>query len=243
MSIKRARTQEDEFDNMSDVTCSDAGSEPSVDLPNEQEDDVRSNTDNVNAFYKYLTDRFIEARPWNAIDVTTIAFYATQCGATGLEHLALPPTEAASKYASAKVYGCLKKTFPEPEVQQVTVPTYNRRTCIRSETSVPCRLPHMMDLAVPVSDTSEIDPLIESEHLNQDSFIQHDVVRANRGLQWQQVRPVSLFFDGVAFSKRDSFFGFYVRCLRTNVEEVCFIIRPSDVTSESFYFVTVLYRV
>ena len=42
---------------------------------------------------------------------------------------------------------------------------------------------------------------------------------------WSDVEVISLFCDGVSYTKRDSFIGFYLRNMRTGAEEMSFVIR------------------
>jgi hypothetical protein len=56
------------------------------------------------------------------------------------------------------------------------------------------------------------------------AYESHPVIAANTG-HWSDVEVISLFSDGVQYTKRDSFIGFYIRNLRTNIEEMAFVVR------------------
>eukprot|EP00969_Alexandrium_andersonii_P301276 13319194-Alexandrium_andersonii.AAC.1 len=57
---------------------------------------------------------------------------------------------------------------------------------------------------------------------------QHPSVLAAMGKGWDKshIRPVSLYYDGVKFTQRDSFLGFYVRGLLSKKVYLSFLIRP-----------------
>ena len=73
--------------------------------------------------------------------------------------------------------------------------------------------------------SAETDPLLVSGQLDADTFLHHPVVVQNREkLHYSRIRPVSLFCDSAQYTKRDSFFGFYMRDMRTSREFVSFIV-------------------
>jgi len=57
-----------------------------------------------------------------------------------------------------------------------------------------------------------------------EAYKKHPVIVANTG-HWSDVEVVSVFCDGVQYTKRDSFIGFYIRNLRTSIEELVFVVR------------------
>ena len=79
-------------------------------------------------------------------------------------------------------------------------------------------------------DTSGLDPLVQSGTMKCEAYARHPVIdkQINSGQNhWSDVEVLSLFCDGVQYTKRDSFFGLYIRNMRTNIEEMVFIIRTS----------------
>ena len=73
-------------------------------------------------------------------------------------------------------------------------------------------------------DTSGVDPLVKSGTMNCEAYKKHPVIVGNTG-HWSDVEIMSIFCDGVQYTKRDSFIGFYIRNLRTHIEEMVFVVR------------------
>lgn len=83
----------------------------------------------------------------------------------------------------------------------------------------------MKDVKVGMGPSEDVDPIISSGQLDADTFVKHPVVtRKKTTLHYERIRPVSLFCDSAQYTKRDSFFGFYMRDMRTGREFVNFII-------------------
>lgn len=81
------------------------------------------------------------------------------------------------------------------------------------------------DLDVELGPSGEDDPMIASGEIDAVSFVQHPVRQKQlTKLNYARIRPVSLFCDSALYTKRDSFFGFYMRDMRTKREFVNFII-------------------
>ena len=73
-------------------------------------------------------------------------------------------------------------------------------------------------------DTSGVDPLVKNGTMSCEAYKKHPVIVGHTG-HWSDVELVSVFCDGVQYTKRDSFIGFYIRNLRTSIEEMVFVVR------------------
>ena len=79
----------------------------------------------------------------------------------------------------------------------------------------------MNGLDIALAPSGEVNQSIANGELDADSFLQHPVHQQNREkLHHSRIRPVSLFCDSALYTKRDSFFGFYMRDMRTKREFV-----------------------
>jgi hypothetical protein len=107
---------------------------------------------------------------------------------------------------------CVKE-FDEPAYYQLQVPVYEKKGCIRSTSQMQCRLPHEC-----VSDDHERDPERAREFAGEcPTFLSSDTARKclAAGYDAADIVPLSLYFDGVQYTKMDSFVGYYAENLYT----------------------------
>jgi hypothetical protein len=88
---------------------------------------------------------------------------------------------------------------------------YEKRTCIRTASSLLCRLPHEC-----IIDDAQLDIGRTAQFRSEcPSFFETDTVKSclRNGFQPAEIIPISIYWDGVMYTKNDSFIGFYVENL------------------------------
>ena len=122
----------------------------------------------------------------------------------------------------------LGKSFDEPELSYVDTPIHDKKADARCKFSVPMYLPstefrkQLLNHQEPA--TLEDDMLAELGPTYVGSLAYRRALE-ERGLHWSRIIPLSIYFDGVQYSKRDSFHGFYFRDLRKNETCLSFLLR------------------
>ena len=104
-----------------------------------------------------------------------------------------------------------------PSLQGVKVVMYDKRACRRQRREIPVRVAHYtlaksyQSMPLEGGDLPPNDPL--RVHGS------HPVVRRARdaGMPWNHVVPVCLYTDGVGYTNRGAFIGFFVRDLRRGI--------------------------
>ena len=116
---------------------------------------------------------------------------------------------------------CLKKSIGREVVRH---PTRVTSDMIRRE---------LRDLKL-LGPASMVGQLTLEQHLQQDAdlglgdlYEQHPVtLQASRdGIRREHVVPLSVYFDGVQYTKNENFLGFYVTNLRTNRQRLVWLLR------------------
>jgi len=149
-----------------------------------------------------------------------ICHWVTLAGGVGVSDFAIRPDQEHN--ASRKINLALAKEFPDPEYFQ-SVPTHEKRASCRNLQSIPIRLPTSIFSEAAPGDPASPDPMsnicLEIDH--------HPVIRRARAnnIPWVNVRPCSLYCDGVQYSKNESVYCFYIRCLRTDEQQLLFTLR------------------
>ena len=106
---------------------------------------------------------------------------------------------------------------------------YTTKNNQRVEQRVPVHLPSRI-LSHNFKDFKEpmgpVVPALESARLDCARWRQHSVRQKFEGkYHWSRIVPGALYWDGVQFQNRDSFFCVCLRDLRTNTSHVCIILR------------------
>ena len=177
-----------------------------------------------------LLERYFQGK-MTAVDVTVFAFHITQCGGEGLEDLSLSPERESGH--NEKLDHLVMREFPPPEVVHVPIPMYDSRTIRRCTVDMPMRLPsailrasseNLPDEVLQVREAS--DPLADKLGMG---FRQHAVTRAlkARGVPDWQLRPLARYWDGVPFTKKDSFVAMYMHDMRLGRKDLVFLMRPA----------------
>ena len=162
-------------------------------------------------------------------EVATIAYYATRAGASGVADLALAPA-SATKNGHAHVKNHAGAIYPEVDLTFVQVPMFTKREARRTVESVPLFLPSKAFekyltpnlLQHPLDDFQEVVGQL-------DGYLNHPVVQAAKaeGLE-SLVRPIAVYWDGVAYTKNDSFWAFYCTDILTRQKFLSFLLRSEE---------------
>ena len=122
----------------------------------------------------------------------------------------------------------LARDYTDPELVYVQTPVMDKVLSSRVSATLPIRLPSAIfekEYDQTHSEPSGEDPLVADNVLDQASFTEHPVVKQNANLHWSYILPIAMYFDGVSYTKNDTFWAFYVRNLRTGIQELCILIR------------------
>lgn len=182
--------------------------------------------------YEYLKNLY-GAGQLEALQVCTIAYFATMGGVFGCEEFSQDPGMSDGKNAARLLKFALHKEDSLSDTVKIHSPIYDRKKMQRLSFPVPVRLPTDI-LAAKYQYTPETlgeDLLVKERTLDSPSYTDHIVVRNYRNrIHWSKIAPISLFFDGVSYNKRDSFYGFYIKDARSGEEDLCFAIRALVLT-------------
>ena len=133
----------------------------------------------------------------------------------------------------------LRKEFAEPYVEWVAVPMCGKKALGREVTSHPTRVASQMirqeltDLSL-LGPGSIVDEATSSNHVQMDVDLGLGDLDEKRpitqeafsdGFRREHVVPLSVYFDGVQYSKNENFLGFYVTNLRTRVQRLVWLLR------------------
>lgn len=177
---------------------------------------------------RYLLERFcMEGMPGS--EVATLSRLITRAGGLGVEDLALGPA-SATKNGHKHVRKKAGKIFPDVDVHYVDCPIHLKREARRTSAQIPIYLPskafqkfitEKMIRDHPPADFARVIGEI-------DLYVNHPVVLGAQaeGLK-TPVRPVALYWDGVVYTKNDSFFAFYVTDILTTQKCCSFLLRLS----------------
>lgn len=175
--------------------------------------------------FDYLVGQYASGQ-MNAVQVCTVSYLHGQAGGQGCESLACEP-ESAKSNAARLLKFALAKGDENEDLLEVTTPIFDKRNARRESFQMPVRLPTsiLKKACQTIVEPAGPDPLIDGT-LSCPAFLDHPVRKAYMNkLHWSRIRPTSIFFDGVSYTKNDQFYGLYIRDLRTGEEEVVFLVR------------------
>jgi hypothetical protein len=166
------------------------------------------------------------------LDATTLAtkcWYITHSGGRGVEDLMVNPN-TSSRHASEHIERILQREFPPPPVRKVLVPATPKRSAIREESyTVDVQLPstllveEMQDHVEPFGD----DPTGLIALFQSHPIIAAAKVEAPRP-HWSRLRTATLYWDDVAYTKRDKFFGLFLYSFLSGRHHLLFCLRRHD---------------
>ena len=159
-----------------------------------------------------------------------LAFLHTLSGGCGLEELAVDVSQPSSaSNCSRKVQTALARHFKSPQLYYADVPLHDKYECIRTQTPVPFRLPSEVLSEQYASNVDSDRPCAAEAKEWHAAFNDHVVVRSAREAGWHESRivPLALYFDGVVYSKTDSFVALYFQDLRSQKRFLSCLVRPA----------------
>lgn len=171
-----------------------------------------------------LVAKFVSGE-MTAADVCLIAYLHTASGGCGCEDLGLDTRDPGkAKNASARVNVQLQKEYARPDLYYVRVPSYSKKECRRVTRDIPIALPHEALQTTSAGSVAESNQEAPEWH---DAYIKHPVVveALANGAPESAIKPLALYFDGVQYSKRDSFIGFYFHDMKKNLRHLSFVVR------------------
>ena len=161
-------------------------------------------------------------------DLAIQAYWSTEAGAVGLEDLGVKPDHAL-KHGNQHVRLIMAQKFDMPELTQVAIPAVSKRDNMREHMNCPIRLPSNI-VKEAYKDTADggdggDDPFMQLRVMRE-----HPVVRRalGEGVLASKIAVSSLYWDGVAYTKKDTFVAFYFNLLRTNKIHLICLVRKND---------------
>ncbi|CAE7198914.1 unnamed protein product [Symbiodinium sp. CCMP2592] len=198
MSFKRARTLEL------------AGGAFTVD-PEAHAEDTESLAVNGQKFRKFLRERY-SSGSMTAADTCTLAYLHTESGGRGAEDLGLDPEYHLGKH------------YEKPYVEYVAVPMVCKKSIGRVSVQHPTRVASdmlrrkLLSLRL-LGEGANADTKFVTAHLDADReylglYEGHPVAQKAfaEGFRREHVVPVSVYFDGVQYSKNENFLGLSELC-------------------------------
>ena len=174
----------------------------------------------------YLEQKFLGGE-LTAVDLVIQSYYTTAAGGKGLEDLAILPAHA-NKHAAEHVDLILGKKYTRPNVKTIMVAACRKKGCVREKIPCPIRLPtQIMSETYAIAD--HIDKPGEDPSVLR-LFGNHPVVKHGfeQKLHWSRILPLVLYWDGVMYTKRDSFLGLSVTDYRTMKSSLIALFRKGD---------------
>ncbi|CAE7238530.1 unnamed protein product [Symbiodinium sp. CCMP2592] len=198
MSFKRARAAEQSRG--SSFAVPDACQDPLI--------DEGSNIEAAKKFRRLLIEKYLDGSA-TATDTCQLAYWHNESGGGGAEDLALHPR-------------ChLAKEFPEPIVEMVSVPMYLKKSVGRVIVQHPTRVTsamirkEMIDLGILGSESpAAVQDFLKPDEEFGDLYERHCItIEALReGFKREHIVPLSVYFDGVQYSKNENFLGLSELC-------------------------------
>lgn len=178
------------------------------------------------ALFKLLTGLYGSGK-LDANYCAEIAWYFSEVGGPCCETIAVRP-DLAVKNGARQMKFALAKEENLSDIIKVEAPVYDKKTVSRIPYQIPVRLPTAI-VAPKHRNSPDLpgeDPLVEEGTLDSPSLTEHIVYKQQKArVHWSKMIPIVLYYDGVGYTKRDSFHGVYMRDLRTMEEHIIFLIR------------------
>lgn len=163
----------------------------------------------------------------NAVFMCSMAYFHTESGGVGLEDFSIK-IECVEKHASEHCKMILAREFSRPDLFNLKAPLYCKKDAHREMIDIPMRVAHAtLDSAHDHHEDSDVIDMPSQFWHN--AYINHPVVRRelSKGTHWTRILPIALYWDGVKYTTRDSFVGFYFRDLRTGKQYLAMLVRLS----------------
>jgi len=176
-------------------------------------------------FCDWLTRKYA-AGEYTAADICTIAWHHKQSGGHGLDHLALHP-DSAAKNGERHVKKALGGRVCPSKLFEFDVPKYNKNASRREVAPVPVQLLHVKLHEEYCDHEDPVGSMEDEDTFYHEAYTKHPVTVSAKqfGWHWTRILPFALFWDGVVYSKKDSFWALFARNLRTQEQFLLWIIR------------------
>ena len=170
----------------------------------EPEVQEQNHVDHGAALRKYLWLSHLSSKSVDATFLAELAWHITKAGGRGVEDLGACP---GSTHGCDRIRFLLGHEFKDPKLHYVNVPLFNKHTSERVETDIPIHLPSAIFEEQFSSDvSSDTQSSATEEPVNSRKRQDHPVRRRHTSLvHWSRIRPVSLYWDGVQYTQRDTF--------------------------------------
>ena len=155
-----------------------------------------------------------------AADICKIAYWHAASGGVGLDDLSYSPQQA-DRHGNEHIRGVLNRTYQAPDLEYVDdVPIHDKHASRRTTTPIPIRLASAT-LARDYAALPDV-PAAMLQADQHEAYEKHPVVV--QAPDDAILVPVSLYWDGVMYSKRDSVLAFYFRDLRRQINYLSWFV-------------------
>ena len=175
---------------------------------------------------KFLWMSYLTGTSVDAQFLGHLAWHIGKCGGHGVDDFAVNPN---SNMGHAKIKLLLGREFDDPDLTYPSTVLHDKKTDQRIEARIPIHVPskiferNFKDFEQP---TETAEPATDVVRFDCARWRDHSIRKASEGkVHWSRVVPAALYWDGVEFQNRDSFFTICVRDLRANVSYPMIILR------------------
>ena len=176
----------------------------------------------------------------SAKDVCLIAYGITEAGGVGLSDLAMGPTRCNDSNFAQHLKLILGREFQDNDLYYAEVPLVLKKGCARERVSIPFNLPTEStfeflnldletmsdDWTTPIGEAGEEEISLEYS----EAYREHPVVQRGlaAGYHRSRIRPGSLYWDGVRYTKNDNFEGVFYQDLLSGHRTLIVVLRSTD---------------
>lgn len=179
-------------------------------------------------YYEWLLQQYVSGEKQGS-ECCVIAYYHTMSGGVGLEKLSMDP-KTASKHGNRHAKFVFGRDWKDPSFFYAKTYVYDKKTSRRSEIKMPVLLP---TLTLIKSSERVCDHVQEDgdfgDSMWHEAYNHHPVVKRGRcrNMNDEDILPIALYWDGVQFTKTESFTAFYFRHLRLQLQYLSFLVRDA----------------
>ena len=132
-----------------------------------------------------------------------------------MEDLAMDPKKpSTTKHAGDHVALILGREFANPDFYYIDVPIYDKKQAMRVLQPIPVRLPHEDLYELHKDDPYEAAPPPDTPY----SILSNPLLGGQlaSGTPWSELVPISVYWDGVMYTKQDGFLGIFCKDYKTS---------------------------
>lgn len=183
----------------------------------------------IEAIRQFLIGAYTLNKHVDGAFLAELCWHITRVGGEGVQDLAINPKDGnASSHGNRLIKHILAKEFKDPQLTNIDVPVFNKKACQRDKVSTPMHLPSAIfeDQTGIFTDSNALDTVEPKELQDKyrcQAWVDHPV-KVQSTCHWSRIIPVSLYWDAAQYTIRDSYFGMFIRNLRTGDQELIFII-------------------